>query len=70
LCLSALDEIMGGAPFLTGARLTLADLHAAPMFAYFVIAPEAETLFAERRTVWEWWERMEARESMVATAPP
>ena len=38
-CLTALQQIMSAGPFLTGPTLTLADLHAAPMFAYFTVAP-------------------------------
>ena len=38
-CLTALQQIMSAGPFLTGPALTLADLHAAPMFAYFTLVP-------------------------------
>jgi glutathione S-transferase len=69
VCLSALEGIMGEGPFLTGPRLTLADLHAAPMFALFVSAPEAGALLADRGRLRAWWERMSARASMAATAP-
>ncbi len=68
VCLSALEAIMGDGPFLTGAALTLADLHAAPMFAYFVLAPEARPLLAAQCRLRGWWERMAVRPSMTATA--
>jgi glutathione S-transferase len=45
-CLTALQQIMLAGPFLTGPALTLADLHAAPMFTYFTVAPEAHQLLA------------------------
>jgi glutathione S-transferase len=35
VCLSALAELMGEEPWLAGPTLSLADLHAAPMFALF-----------------------------------
>jgi glutathione S-transferase len=40
VCLSALSELMGEAPWLAGPALSLADLHAAPMIALFRLAPE------------------------------
>jgi glutathione S-transferase len=69
VCLSALEQIMGEGPFLTGAELTLADLHAAPIFSYFAVAPEAEALLSGHRQLRRWWERMKARASMAATIP-
>ena len=33
VCLSALEELLGEAPWLAGSAITLADLHTAPMFA-------------------------------------
>ncbi len=68
-CLAALEEIAGEGPFLAGASLTLADLHAAPMFAYFTMTPEATMLLAGRRRLREWWDRMRNRASILATAP-
>jgi glutathione S-transferase len=40
VCLSALTELMGEPPWLAGPTISLADLHAAPMFALFRLAPE------------------------------
>lgn len=70
LCLRAINELMGGGPYLAGAALTLADLHAAPMFAYFTLAPEAEALLAEQPAVKAWWASMMRRPAMQATASP
>jgi glutathione S-transferase len=56
-CLAALAAIMADRPFLAGPKLTLADLHAAPMFAYFVLAPEAAGLLAKQAALTRWWER-------------
>jgi glutathione S-transferase len=69
VCLSALEDIMGEGPFLTGGRLTLADLHAAPMFFYFMMAVEAPALMETHPRLQGWWSRMTARSSMTATAP-
>ena len=39
-CLAALRKLKAPGDWLLGEQLTLADLHAAPMFGYFVKAPE------------------------------
>ena len=69
-CLTALQQIMSKGLFLTGTALTLADLHAAPMFAYFTLAPEAHELLALYPGLMEWWDRMVTRRSMVSTVYP
>jgi glutathione S-transferase len=66
-CLAALEEIMGKGPFLAGSILTIADLHAAPMFAYFTATPEADQLLSERPGLRRWWASIAARPSMGAT---
>jgi len=70
LCLRAIAELMGGGPYLAGPMLTLADLHAAPMFAYFTLAPEAGPLLAGQPGIAAWWARMAQRPAMQSTAPP
>jgi glutathione S-transferase len=69
-CLTALQALMGESPFLAGSQPTLADLHAAPMFAYGVLAPEAAALLARHAAIGHWWKRMSARPSMAATRSP
>jgi glutathione S-transferase len=69
VCLQALAAIMGDGPYLAASQLTLADLHAAPMFAYFLMAPEAAPLLAPHPALRAWWERISARPSMAATVP-
>ena len=68
ICLGALEQIMGPGPHLAGAALTLADLHAAPMFACFATAPEAGPLLAAHPSLERWWKSIAGRPSMVATA--
>ena len=65
-CLRALAALQGA--WLAGDALTLADLHAAPMFAYFVRAPEAAALLDREPGLRGWWERIAARRSMQLTA--
>jgi glutathione S-transferase len=68
-CLAALEELMGDGPWLCGASLTLADLHAAPMFAYFRMAREGHDLLARHSGLERWWEQIAERPSMAATRP-
>jgi glutathione S-transferase len=69
ICLTALEQIMGEGPFLIGPGLTLADLHAAPMFAYFEQAPEGQALLESHDSVRTWWEMMATRASVMSTVP-
>ena len=70
ICLAALEALMAAGPWLAGPALTLADLHAAPIFAYAVLAPEGRDLLARHETLRRWWERMTERPSMAATRSP
>lgn len=65
-CLLALEDLMGEEDFLAGPNLTLADLHAAPMFAYFLKAPEGADLLARHPILESWWGRMLKRPTMQA----
>ena len=69
-CLAALEALMDVQPWLAGPQLTLADLHAAPIFAYALLAPEGAALLARHDGIRRWWEKMAARASMAATRSP
>jgi glutathione S-transferase len=69
LCLTALSELMGAGPWLTGPTLSLADLHAAAIFGCFVQAPEAAALLEARPSLLAWWQRIAARDSLRRTQP-
>ena len=69
-CLHALAEISGNGPFLAGPALTLADLHAAPMFVYFRMAAEGGGMIARHPCIAAWLEAMMARQSVAATCSP
>lgn len=66
-CLAAISDLMDEARWIAGPMLTLADLHAAPMFACFSLAPEAERLLADFDVLQRWWEEMVQRQSMLET---
>jgi glutathione S-transferase len=68
--LDALESLMAGQQFLAGPSLSLADLHAAPMLAYFRLAPEGAQILAQRPALARWWQAMAGRASMAATRFP
>ena len=69
-CLRALAELMGDGPWLAGATLTLADLHAAPMIVYFRMTPEGHELLSLHPGLLRWWKAIAARDSMTRTRSP
>jgi glutathione S-transferase len=71
-CLAALETILGGGAYLAGGAPTLADLHAAPMFAYFRRAAEGAALLDRHGALASWWRRMVQRRSVetVCLPPP
>ncbi|MDX8521409.1 glutathione S-transferase family protein [Mesorhizobium dulcispinae] len=54
-------------PWLLGDQLTLADLHAAPIIAYFVKVEEGRDLLARFADIRDWYARVAARQSFVRT---
>ncbi|HZT18500.1 MAG TPA: glutathione S-transferase family protein [Dongiaceae bacterium] len=56
-------------PFLCGAELSLADLHVAPVMAYFAGTPEGRALLERSPKLARWWQKMSGRPSMAKTAP-
>jgi len=70
LCLRALADLMGESPYLAGRELTLADLHAAPMFIYFRMAAEGAALMRRMPALDAWLTKIDRRESIAATRSP
>lgn len=68
-CLKAMSDIMGTAPWLAGEKMSLADLYAAPIFDYFLMAPEGREMIREYENLAVWWSRIAARRSMAETRP-
>ncbi|APH72929.1 glutathione S-transferase family protein [Aquibium oceanicum] len=66
-CLETLERLKRPGPWLLGEQLTLADLHAAPMFAYFVQASEGRDMLAEFPGLGGWWEGIRVRDSFMKT---
>jgi glutathione S-transferase len=70
ICLSAVAELTGEAPWLAGTAITLADLHAAPIVSVFQLAPEGDSLLGRENRLREWWARVSTRPSFVRTQVP
>ncbi len=68
-CMGTLEQLLGDQTFLAGDRLSLADLHLAPIFAYFSATPESGPILEDKPGLRRWWESMKARESMAKTEP-
>jgi glutathione S-transferase len=68
-CLAALAGLKREGRWFLGEQLTLADLHAAPMFAYFLQAPEAQALIRREPKLAAWWDEASSLPSFDATRP-
>ena len=66
-CLSTLERLSPDSPWLAGDAISLADLFAAPMFAYIVRAPEGAQMIARFPRLSAWWAAMSRRPSFAAT---
>lgn len=66
-CLSALESLTPDSPWLTGNTLNLADLYAAPMFAYFLQAPEGAKMLPRYPRLENWWATISHRPSFIDT---
>jgi glutathione S-transferase len=69
-CLAALAKIMGEGACLAGPEISLADLHAAPIVAYFTVTPEGAGALARHPSLSAWWGRIQGRASLAATPSP
>ena len=70
-CLRAIEALADpDGPLLAGGDVSLADLHAAPMFAYFSMAKEGAALLSSQPRLNRWWQSMRKRPSMTDTRSP
>ena len=67
--LKALEDLTAPTAFLTGDKVSLADLHVGAMLAYFAAAPEGASLLAEHARLANWWRYFARRSAMAATNP-
>ena len=68
--LAAFEALLGGGHFLAGESLSLADLHLAPVMAYFSATPEGQARLPNHPGLANWWAAISARPSMAKTQPP
>jgi glutathione S-transferase len=69
ISLDVLAGLLSDERWMCGDRLTLADLHLAPMLDYALQVPELRQMFAEHHTLGGWWQRVTALESFRETQP-
>jgi glutathione S-transferase len=62
-----LTSLKAKGPWLLGDQLTLADLHAAPIIAYFLKVAEGRDLLARFAEVRDWYARVAGRPSFALT---
>jgi len=65
--LNVLTALKAQGPWLLGDQLTLADLHAAPIIAYFLKVAEGQKLLAQFSDIQGWYTRIAARPSFART---
>jgi glutathione S-transferase len=65
--LRVLSSLKAPGPWLLGDRLTLADVHAAPVIAYFVKVAEGRDLLARFADIRDWYAQVVERPSFVRT---
>jgi glutathione S-transferase len=53
--------------YLVSDRVTLADIHLAPIFDYFQNTPDSAPVLQENPGLRSWWAEMSERESMQKT---
>jgi glutathione S-transferase len=68
--LAAFETLLNGNQFLAGDSLSLADLHLAPVMAYFCATPEGQARLPQHPHLARWWGAVSSRPSMVKTQPP
>ncbi|TPL01274.1 MULTISPECIES: glutathione S-transferase family protein [unclassified Mesorhizobium] len=65
--LKVLASLKVKGPWLLGEQLTLADLHAAPIIAYFLKVEEGRDLLARFADIRDWYARIAGRPSFMRT---
>jgi len=65
--LRVLTSLKAPGPWLLGDHVTLADLHAAPIIAYFLKVADGQKLLAEFPEIQAWWDRIAARQAFAMT---
>lgn len=67
--LAALEAIATEGRVLDGDRISLADLHLAPVMDYFAMTPEGAKMLAGQAALARWWRKIAAREAVRQSRP-
>ena len=67
--LPALERLIGDGDYLVGNKLTLADLHAAPLVDFLTMSAEGRRLLDLSPKLSEWWSRLSTRKPVNETSP-
>jgi len=68
-CIKVIEGLAAGLPYLTGDTLSLADIMMVTHIEYLSLTPEGQEILKDSPLL-GWLARMQARESLKATAPP
>ena len=66
-CMSTIADLRADNKYLVGDRVTLADIHLAPIFDYFQSTPDSASILQENPGLLNWWNEVSARESIQKT---
>lgn len=66
-CMKTIAGLSADAKFLVGDRVTLADIHLAPIFDYFQSTPDSAPILQKVPGLSNWWSAMSERESIKKT---
>ncbi len=64
-----LEDFVADRQYLVGDVLSLADLHLAPNYSYFLMTPEGEAITQQTPNLRSWWAAIKDRDGMVQTRP-
>jgi len=67
--LGSLENLASDGQFLSGDGLSLADIHLAPMIAYFTQVSEGNAIFNQHERLNAWWSTMSKRAAYLVTIP-
>jgi glutathione S-transferase len=68
--LRALDQLATGGSFLVSDAMSLADIHLAPVIAYFTSDRAGDALLKPHHRLRNWWSAVSQRKSVAESRPP
>ncbi|MDH3453043.1 MAG: glutathione S-transferase family protein [Gammaproteobacteria bacterium] len=68
-CMQVLEGLLGTHAYFVNDKLSLADLHLIPIYAYFCMTPESAGILEKTPGLRQWWDGISARDSVEATQP-